>query len=70
MIELIASLVMVVLAALGGTVWGGRRANRRRAIKDARREMETLKRATEARDAVDHLDDDAVLDRLRKRSRK
>lgn len=70
MTDLIVGIIVIVLAVLGGGVWGDRRANRRHAVKEARRETETLKRATEARDAVDHLDDDAVLDRVRKRSRK
>lgn len=70
MTDLIVGLVSLLGAIFLGIAWGGRKANQRRDAKDAKRHNQTLKRSTEARDAVDDLSDDAVLDRLRKRSRK
>lgn len=70
MTDLIVGIISLIGMLFLGIGWGARRANKNRAAKDAKQHSETLKRATEARDAVDNLDDHAVLDRLRKRSRK
>lgn len=66
----LAAGISLIVAFVMAVIWGGGKANARRDAQDARRETETLKRATEARDAVDDLSDPDVLDRLRQRSRK
>ena len=67
---IVAGVISLIVGMVLAVIWGGGKANAKRDAQDARRETETLKRATEARDAVDHQSDDAVLDRLRKRSGK
>lgn len=70
MTDLIVGIISLIGAIFLAVAWGGRRADRRREAKNAKRHDETLKRSTEARDAVDDLSDPDVLERLRKRSRK
>lgn len=74
MTDLIATLIAIIAAIGGAFVWGNRKgkidAKAKAAEQQAKADAAATQRAQEAQNEVDRLPDDAVTDRLRKRSGK